>query len=43
MPQVKRLKSEIASANGILFVTPEYNRFACSSCSLWYNWIRAWR
>jgi chromate reductase len=25
-PQVKRLKSEIASANGLLFVTPEYNR-----------------
>ena len=25
-PQVKRLKSEIAAAKGILFVTPEYNR-----------------
>ena len=25
-PQVKRLKSEIAAADGVLFVTPEYNR-----------------
>lgn len=25
-PAVKRLKSEIASAHGLLFVTPEYNR-----------------
>jgi chromate reductase len=25
-PQVKRLKSEIAAAQGLLFVTPEYNR-----------------
>ena len=25
-PAVKRLKSEIASADGLLFVTPEYNR-----------------
>ena len=25
-PQVKRLKQEIASADGLLFVTPEYNR-----------------
>jgi chromate reductase len=25
-PQVKRLKSEITAANGLLFVTPEYNR-----------------
>ena len=25
-PTVKRLKSEIAAANGLLFVTPEYNR-----------------
>ena len=25
-PQVKRLKAEIASAQGLLFVTPEYNR-----------------
>jgi chromate reductase len=25
-PQVKRLKSEIAGAQGLLFVTPEYNR-----------------
>lgn len=25
-PQVKRLKSEIAAAKGLLFVTPEYNR-----------------
>lgn len=25
-PQVTRLKSEIAAANGLLFVTPEYNR-----------------
>jgi len=25
-PQVKRLKSEIAAADGLLFVTPEYNR-----------------
>lgn len=25
-PQVKRLKSEIAAAHGVLFVTPEYNR-----------------
>lgn len=25
-PQVKRLKSEIESAQGLLFVTPEYNR-----------------
>jgi chromate reductase len=25
-PQVKRLKAEIAAADGIIFVTPEYNR-----------------
>src|SRR5712671_6378290 len=25
-PQVKRLKAEIAAAQGLLFVTPEYNR-----------------
>ena len=25
-PQVKKLKSEITAANGLLFVTPEYNR-----------------
>lgn len=25
-PQVKRLKQEISSADGLLFVTPEYNR-----------------
>ena len=25
-PQVKKLKSEISTANGLLFVTPEYNR-----------------
>ena len=25
-PQVKRLKSEVTSADGLLFVTPEYNR-----------------
>ena len=25
-PSVKRMKSEIAAANGLLFVTPEYNR-----------------
>lgn len=25
-PQVKRLKTEIAAAQGLLFVTPEYNR-----------------
>ena len=25
-PQVKRLKAEIAAADGLLFVTPEYNR-----------------
>ena len=25
-PQVKRLKTEIAAAHGLLFVTPEYNR-----------------
>src|SRR5690606_19610496 len=25
-PQVKRLKSEIAAADGLIFVTPEYNR-----------------
>jgi chromate reductase len=25
-PQVRRLKSEIAAAQGLLFVTPEYNR-----------------
>jgi chromate reductase len=25
-PSVKRLKTEIAAANGLLFVTPEYNR-----------------
>lgn len=25
-PQAKRLKSEITAANGLLFVTPEYNR-----------------
>lgn len=26
VPSVKRLKSEIAAAKGLLFVTPEYNR-----------------
>jgi chromate reductase, NAD(P)H dehydrogenase (quinone) len=26
VPQVKRIKSEIATSNGVIFVTPEYNR-----------------
>jgi chromate reductase, NAD(P)H dehydrogenase (quinone) len=35
-PPVKRLKAEIKGANGLLFVTPEYNRSirACSRTPL---------